>query len=214
MTTVGFSETSQRGSWRFRRAPDAGCPEVAAPAGARLSAEETADETPPENLADLVGQHQSMVWRYLRLLGANDTEADDLMQETFLRVARGAAAGESIRAPVSFLRAIARNLLLGARRSERRHAPTVDWARSVDELAIADPTAFDDIRIDALQQCREQLRGKSRRAIEIHYIEGHSYQAAADELGLRVNGVKALLSRARQALRHCVERRIQGDLEE
>lgn len=166
------------------------------------------------NLEALVRRHQGMVWRYLRLLGADHHESDDLMQETFLRVARGALGGESIRAPGSFLRAIARNLLLGYRRSARRQRPTVEWAQQVDQLAADDPTAFDDVRIDALRHCCEHLRGKSQRAIALHYIDGHSYRATAARLGLGINGVKALLGRARQTLRQCVERRIQGDLEE
>jgi hypothetical protein len=37
-------------------------------------------------LAALIGTHQHMVWRYLRLLGADPHEADDLMQDTFRRV--------------------------------------------------------------------------------------------------------------------------------
>jgi RNA polymerase sigma factor (sigma-70 family) len=125
-------------------------------------------------------------------------------------VARGANEGESIRAPASFLRAIARNLLLGTRRSARRKTPTVDWAQAVDELGTAEPTAFDDIRIDALRRCSEELTGRSRQAIEQHYLEGHSYRVVAANLGLRVNGVKALLSRTRRTLKDCVQRRTQG----
>ena len=172
-----------------------------------------ADLDAREGLESLVRRHQGMVWRYLRLLGADETEADDLMQETLLRVSRGSKNGERLRAPAAFLRAIARNLLIGARRAARLRTPTVEWAQAVDQLVADDPTAFEDARMDALRVCRTKLRGKARLVVELHYIEGFSYRESAQKLGLGVNGVKALLSRARQALRDCVKRQIQGDLE-
>ena len=36
------------------------------------------------DLAELVREHQADVWRYLRYLGADGHDADDLTQETFL----------------------------------------------------------------------------------------------------------------------------------
>ena len=45
-------------------------------------------------LADWIRAHQHMVWRYLRLLGADPHEADDLMQDTFVCFARGQQRGE------------------------------------------------------------------------------------------------------------------------
>ena len=66
-----------------------------------------------EDLEILVRRHQAMVWRYLRLLGADDSEADDLMQETFLRISGHPSHPQAIRTPAAFLRGISRNLLLG-----------------------------------------------------------------------------------------------------
>jgi RNA polymerase sigma factor (sigma-70 family) len=126
-------------------------------------------------------------------------------------VSRGSAQGEQLRAPAAFLRAIARNLLIGARRSASNRMPSVEWVEAVDDLVAAEPTAFDDVRIDALRRCREKLRGKPRLAVELHYIEGLSYRESAERLSVGVNGVKALLSRARQSLRDCVIRQMQGD---
>ena len=61
-----------------------------------------------------------------------------------------------------------------------------------------------------------KLRGKARRAVDLHHLEGLSYREAAARLDLSINGVKALLSRARRALRECVSRRLasqSGELE-
>ncbi len=160
-------------------------------------------------LAALIVAHQAMVWRYLRMLGADPDEADDLMQDTFLRAAEGVQRGEELLAPAAFLRAVARNLLIGARRRARRRPPNVEWIEAVDSLVAKQPDAFDDRRIVALSHCVERLQGRMRQAVEWHHIDGQPCQAMAQRLGIGLQGVKSLLSRAREILRQCIEQRIQ-----
>lgn len=163
----------------------------------------------PSELEQLVRAHQGMVWRYLRLLGASAVMADDLMQDTFLCAARRLQAGERLVAAESFLRATARNLLLGAVRKEWRSAQRrIADADAVDRLVAADPTALGDARLDALQSCRERLQGRARAAVESHYIEGRSYDETAGRLGMRLDGLKSLLRRTREALRRCVRNQL------
>ena len=83
--------------------------------------------TPPPRaneptLAAIVAQEQRPLWRYLRLLGADAHEADDLLQDTFVQFATGERT-EAPRHVGAFLRGIARNLLLAARRRQRRAEP-------------------------------------------------------------------------------------------
>ena len=63
--------------------------------------------------------------------------------------------GEDLRVPAAFLRGVARNLLLGARRRERRNPPVVSWLDAVDEFVAAEPEAIEDARVDALRMCME-----------------------------------------------------------
>jgi DNA-directed RNA polymerase specialized sigma24 family protein len=91
-----------------------------------------------------------MVWRYLRLLGADPHEADDLMQDTFVRLAEVLARGEPLQAPAAFLRGIGRNLLIGIRRrartrDRRLNGPT-PWtgspaSRKHSRMAVSKPCA-------------------------------------------------------------------------
>jgi RNA polymerase sigma-70 factor (ECF subfamily) len=161
-------------------------------------------------LADLVHQHQRMVWRYLRLLGADPHEADDLMQDTFVRVAEGCRRGELLQSPAAFLRGVARNLLLTARRRTRTSSPAGEWADAVDRLIEQQPGALDDDRIEALRTCITRLQGRMRQAVEWHHKEGVSCEEAAARLGLGLDGIKSLLRRARKALRECIEQRTSG----
>lgn len=157
-------------------------------------------------LVQLVVSYQAPVWRYLRLLGAEANEADDLMQETFVCVAARLRDGEVLQAPAAFLRGIARNLLLGARRRERRSPPTISWLDAVDEFVVAEPAAIEDDRVDALRLCMQRLQGRAQQAVQWHHLDGVPREEVAVRLGLGINGLKSLLTRARESLRECVER--------
>lgn len=163
------------------------------------------------DLQALVLRYQGAVWRYLRLLGADLHEADDLMQEAFVRCAERLRAGDCIVAPMPFLRGVARNLLLGARRRQRRRPPQVPWLDAVDEFVALQPAAIEDGRVDALRQCLQRLQGRSQQAVVWHHTDGLSHEQVAVRLGIGMHGVKSLLSRARDVLRDCVERRIQEE---
>ncbi|MCA8973896.1 MAG: sigma-70 family RNA polymerase sigma factor [Planctomycetes bacterium] len=161
---------------------------------------------PATDLAALVVRHQGMIWRYLRLLGADAHEADDLMQETFLRVARMLRGGEEPAAPAAFLRGVARNLLIGVRRRDHRRPLTSQWFDAVEQFAAAEPLAFEDGRVEVLRQCVQRLRGRVRQAVEWHHLEGVPRDEVAARLGIGPHGLKSLLGRARDALRECVNR--------
>jgi RNA polymerase sigma-70 factor (ECF subfamily) len=160
-------------------------------------------------MAALVRAHQAGVWRYLRFLGCDPTEADDLVQETFLAVLR---EGFEVRSPAetaAYLRTVTRNRLLMDRRKRRRQLPTVDleaaeavWARVAGEDGLSD-------YLVALGEClKEAVSPRVRRALELQYRDRVSRAEIAAELDLAVEGVKTLLRRARSALRDCVQRRL------
>ncbi len=158
------------------------------------------------DLAALVRQHQAPLWRYLRLLGADPAEADDLVQETFVQFALRPAGKAAVVDLAAFLRGTARHLLLHSRRRAARQVPARDWVLAVDELA-ARPDAFADQRLTALRACLDALTGRARQAVEWHHLEGVAYPELAARLQLGAEGVKSLLARARQLLRDCIERR-------
>ena len=68
-----------------------------------------------------IERHRVAVWRYLRMLGADATEADDLAQETMLIGCEHALSGDD--RDRAFLRGVAKNLWLRTRRWWRRRRP-------------------------------------------------------------------------------------------
>src|SRR6476619_6849484 len=80
----------------------------------------------PAELASLVRRPQSGVWRYVRFLGADTTEAEDLTQETFFALARGQFVERDERQTAGYLRVVARNQLMALRRRQNREVNTVE----------------------------------------------------------------------------------------
>ncbi len=160
-------------------------------------------------MAALVRAHQAGVWRYLRFLGCDSTEADDLTQETFLVVLREGFEVRSAAETGAYLRTVARNRLLMDRRKRRSRPTAVDleaaeavWAEVAGDDGLSDYLA-------ALGECLQRaISPRVRRAIELQYREKAGRAEIAVELDLAVEGVKTLLRRARSALRECVQRRL------
>jgi len=166
---------------------------------------------PPSDLATLVQEHQAGVWRYLRFLGAESMEADDLTQETFLAFSRAEFVERNARQTSGYLRTVARNQLLALRRRQHREVSTVEL-EAADSVwaAAAGPDGSLSGYLDALRDCVEQLAGRPREAIDLHYRDGESREAIAEKLGMKPDGVKTLLRRTRELLGECVERNISG----
>ncbi|MEO6597192.1 MAG: sigma-70 family RNA polymerase sigma factor [Planctomycetota bacterium] len=157
----------------------------------------------PRNAAE---RCRTAIWRYLRALGADATEADDLTQETMLVGCTSDLPADD-NAARAFLRGVARNMWLRSRRWWQRRRER-EVAVAVDELWLATADADQGEELLArLHNCLQQLQPRSKKALELHYRDGFGWNDVAAQIGLRPNGTKTLVQRARQALRTCIERR-------
>ena len=165
-------------------------------------------ESPPLDIAALVRTHQVEIWRYLRLLGSDPAEAEDLCQETFLAVLRKPFPESEPRSTAAYLRQVARNLLLKRRRSARRE-PRVEDLEQIDTVwsEVASEDGGQDY-IDALRECLASVSGRARQCLELCYGSGRSRGEIAAELGVGEDAVKSMLRRTRASLRSCIARRM------
>jgi RNA polymerase sigma-70 factor (ECF subfamily) len=180
------------------------------------SAFERAGSSPTPNatndLASLVNRFQAGVWRYVRYLGADTAEADDLTQETFLDIARGDFVERDDRQTAGYLRTVARNQLLVLRRRQNREVCTVELeAADTVWAAAAGANGSLNAWLDALRECVDGLEGRARQAIDLHYHDQASREAIATQLDMQPDGVKTLLRRTRQILRECIERKLKNE---
>jgi RNA polymerase sigma-70 factor (ECF subfamily) len=172
------------------------------------------DPTEPASL-DASFEREALVWlpqvaRFAQTLARNAADADDLVQETFLR-AYGAwssyAPGTGCR---SWLFTICRNIYLrDARRSERMVSsddPEVDamaaagFYQQVVQRGV--DTMFDDIDLGAaLERAIASLPDEYRSAVVLIDVQDCSYVDAAAALEIPVGTVRSRLFRGRRMLR-------------
>jgi len=168
---------------------------------------------PPETTgldpAALIQRYQVGIWRYLRALGCDPAEADDLTQETFLAVLQHPFVDYSPAATASYLRRVAHNQLISA----RRRAGRVTAVEDIEQFDTAwEKWAGNDdgeARLDALRECLQELTDRARMALDMRFRDRESRTAIAAALGISEHGAKNLMQRAKQQLRGCIERKMQ-----
>jgi RNA polymerase sigma factor (sigma-70 family) len=147
------------------------------------------------------------VWKYVRRLTNSDDQADEIVQNVWLRVLRGINGlrdGAKLRA---WLFGIARRTLMDRLRAQ--YAAPVPTDIDVAELAAPErDQGRDDIDQDlaALEVELARLPMVEREVLTLFYLQELSSGEVADVLGVAVGTVKSRLFRARRLLRREIER--------
>jgi len=153
---------------------------------------------------DLIEREIPRLRPYARALTRSADRADDLVQETLLRAVAKAhlwQQGTDIRA---WLFTIMHNQYVNMVRRAIREEATIDIEQMSSSLvATTDPTASRQLR--ELERALGRLPGDQREVILLVGLEGLSYEAAAQILGVPVGTVRSRLSRGRDALRRLMD---------
>nr|WP_090275858.1 RNA polymerase sigma factor SigE [Mycolicibacterium komanii]CRL68989.1 sigma-70 family RNA polymerase sigma factor [Mycolicibacterium komanii] len=163
----------------------------------------TGDKSTMPSWDELVRQHADRVYRLAYRLSGNQHDAEDLTQETFIRVFRSLQNYQ----PGTFegwLHRITTNLFLDMVRRRgriRMEALPEDY----DRVPAADPNPeqiFHDSRLGPdLQAALDSLPPEFRAAVVLCDIEGLSYEEIGATLGVKLGTVRSRIHRGRQALR-------------
>ena len=160
-----------------------------------------------EAFAALVDRYKDAMVAYLTRLTGDRDRAEDLAQETFLRLFRGAPDYVERGLLRAYLYRIATNL---ARSEERR-------ARRLRLLAsLLGPAAEHEPAASPAGLLRDELQRQGAAAVAalplrwraplvLHEIEGWPYAEIAAQLGLREGTVKSRIHRGRTRLRRALE---------
>ncbi len=140
--------------------------------------------------------------RYFARRVRDPVVAEDLRQETFVRLLGSVGKlddGDEI-APWIFR--IARSVLVDAhRRNRARRVRDATWTQEPE-----DPTEeFNGVVASWLRPMLESLPVHDREALELTEFGGLTQRALADHLGMGVSGAKSRVQRARARLRRAVE---------
>ncbi|WP_235908895.1 RNA polymerase sigma factor [Roseiconus nitratireducens] len=156
-------------------------------------------------------RHQRGVWRYLRMLGCDDATADDLTQETFLRVLRrDDFVQHNDSATAGYLRRTAYNLLVSRHRKLGR-IQTIAEPTLLDETwdRWAGKDLTGDAAVEALRQCFSKLTERAQLALRMRFDSNASRVEIGEALGITDHGARNLMQRAKQQLRSCVDEKMQ-----
>jgi RNA polymerase sigma-70 factor (ECF subfamily) len=152
--------------------------------------------------ADTVRQHGRAIGFYaFRMLGSQDS-AEDIAQETFLRLWTHADRWQSDKASLStWLHRIAHNLCIDMMRKDKS-SKTDEYAdEMVDPRLGAEQQQESDERYQRLQSALMMLPERQRSALVLTHYQGLGNQAVASIMDLSVDALESLLARARRAVR-------------
>lgn len=162
----------------------------------------TASPSPPADpVRTLYVEHHSWLQTWLRGKLGNTFEAADIAHDTFVNVISSGMAAR-IEQPRPFLATVAKRLVIGHYRRrvlERAYLDALallpeDLAPSPEERVIAIES------LQAVDQVLDVLAPKAREAFLLAHLEGLSYAAIAERLGVSMTSVKRYLM---QAHRQC-----------
>ena len=163
----------------------------------------TGDKTTMPSWDELVRQHADRVYRLAYRLSGNQHDAEDLTQETFIRVFRSVQNYQ----PGTFegwLHRITTNLFLDMvrRRSRiRMEALPEDYDRVPADEPNPEQIYHDSRLGPDLQAALDSLAPEFRAAVVLCDIEGLSYEEIGATLGVKLGTVRSRIHRGRQALR-------------
>lgn len=161
-----------------------------------------------EALGALYDRHESEVRRYLGRLGITASDADDLVQATFMAVVGAGHNFDPAHSARSWLLGIATMMVRRHRRSlARAVARLVAWSHLPRAASAPGPdeTYEADEAVRRFQSAFDALSPKKREAFALVVLEGLSGEEAAVALGIPVNTVWTRLHHARRELRRALK---------
>jgi RNA polymerase sigma-70 factor, ECF subfamily len=162
--------------------------------------------------AKIVSDNERLVYNTALKLLANETEAECVLQETFLKVFQALPTFKSQSSLSTWIYRIATNYALMRLRARKKEAVDLDESQNdisqntIDSFNRAlgnNPlnTVINNELRESMQQAIEELPPKFRSVFILKDIEGYSLKEIAEMLDMTLAAVKSNLHRARLFLR-------------
>ena len=170
-----------------------------------------AGESAMPSWGELVAEHADGVYRLAYRLSGNQHDAEDLTQETFMRVFRSLHKYQAGTFQ-GWLHRITTNLFLDMVRHRskiRMEALPEDYER-VPGTDMTPEQAYSVANLDpALQTALDSLAPDFRVAVVLCDVVGMSYDEIAETLGVKMGTVRSRIHRGRSQLRAALEKEAQ-----
>jgi RNA polymerase sigma-70 factor (ECF subfamily) len=175
--------------------------------------EQDSEHSLPLNSAAISEQYRDKIYRYILRLVHDPSDADDLTQETFLRVHRKLETLQDPATVSTWIYRIATNICYDRFRQKSRQ-PVVSVQR--DEDTDTEPEDTEALRLDqyidredmgnCIREFMEGLSDSYRTVIMLHDLHGMTNPEIAETLACSLHTVKIRLHRARQRLKDALAR--------
>ncbi len=152
---------------------------------------------------------EERLFYYIRRLVANEADAWDVLQQTWIKVFKGIKTLDAPdRLPI-WLYQVARYTALSHWRGHYRHQSRLEEIRDLTEIAAAhDVDRFDDVEQVHLGLSRISLA--HREVLTLHFLEDFSLDQMAEILEIPPGTAKSRLFYAKRALRAVLEPKEEG----
>lgn len=159
-------------------------------------------------LADLYEQTRSAVYSYALSILKNRTDAEDVLQDTYLQLWQSAGSYRPQGKPLAWMFTIARNLAFNRLREQKRLAPAAleDWS----ELFAGEAPDICENRL-TLTLLMETLSDEERQMVVLHAVAGLRHREIAALLKRSLPAVLSRYSRAMKKLRSAWEEAEKND---
>lgn len=151
---------------------------------------------------DLVLPYKDKLFRYaLRIIG-NSFEAEDIVQEVFIKVWKKKDQFLGITNKEAWCMTMTRNLAIDKKRAKRVQTSDIDsFFHIADKGARPDAATESNDTVKLIKSIIGQLPDKQKNILHLRDVEGYTYQEISDITGYKVAQVKVYLHRARITLR-------------
>jgi RNA polymerase sigma-70 factor, ECF subfamily len=153
----------------------------------------------------LVERHSRGLFRSAYRITGNAADADDVVQETFLRAYRAAASFDARATFTTWIHRIAINCALdlidSRKRRDGRHEDLEDLSVIASTDATPDRVALGSEMQRAIATAMAGLTGNERTAFVLRHFEGMPLEEIGEILGTRMNATKNTVFRAVKKLR-------------
>ena len=149
------------------------------------------------------------LYRLALRITMNAADAEDVVQETMMKVWNRRDQWEQIESIEAFCMTICRNLSLDKVRRMDNQAQSLDAAYDPKDQHVAsnpEEQAIQSDRIRLVRQLINQLPEKQRSCMQLRDMEGKSYKDIATILDITEEQVKVNIFRARQTIREKFKR--------
>lgn len=153
---------------------------------------------------ELVGRHAGRLQRFALRILRDPSDAEDVVQETFLRLWQRARDCSPDARVGTWLHRITHNLAIDRLRARGRVSPLSEDEDAAPISAPQSRLLAERERRETLSRALDALPERQALAVMLVYFHEHSGAEAASVLGVSEEALESLLARARRALRSAV----------